>query len=155
MSAPIGTRLRSGMMPTKDQLYILSVENLHLFYEVQPNECWYWNRSLRGKGYGQATHPDTRVQDYAHRVVWRMINGEIPEGGVVRHSCDNRLCINPSHLLMGTYSDNNLETWTRHPERGLRRESRRQHMMEDPHGVYAEGRAIGSPIGLLTMNGSK
>lgn len=41
-----------------------------------------------------------------HRVVYERHNGAIPDGLVVRHTCDNRRCINPSHLIVGTYRDN-------------------------------------------------
>jgi Autographiviridae endonuclease len=42
----------------------------------------------------------------AHRVAWELTYGPIPEGQIVRHSCDNPRCCNPAHLLTGTYQDN-------------------------------------------------
>jgi hypothetical protein len=50
-----------------------------------------------------------------HRYVYQQDNGPIPEGKVVRHSCDNPRCINPKHLLLGTFDDNMKDR----AERGL------------------------------------
>ena len=43
---------------------------------------------------------------YVHRLVWTNHYGKIPEGNIIRHLCNNKLCINPAHLAMGTHSDN-------------------------------------------------
>lgn len=53
----------------------------------------------------------------AHRVVWEHANGPIPEGLVVRHKCDNPICLEVRHLLLGTIADNNRDR----DERGRRR----------------------------------
>jgi hypothetical protein len=44
--------------------------------------------------------------NWAHREAWKKVNGPIPRGGVIMHTCDNPLCVNPEHLKLGSQADN-------------------------------------------------
>lgn len=69
--------------------------------------CWDWLGPKKGLGksaYGQIWFKGKLW--YAHRLAYHRYHGDIPEGMVVMHSCDNPSCVNPEHLSVGTQSDN-------------------------------------------------
>lgn len=86
--------------------------------EIKDNGCWEW------PGPYQTRHPDypygkvhlswrTQESVAAHRLAWEIVHGPIPDGLIVRHSCDNPKCCNPQHLLIGTCKDNSQDMVTR------------------------------------------
>lgn len=68
-------------------------------------ECWLWQAGTT-RGYGQFHLTEERKPVYAHRVAWVIAHGPIPENLAVLHHCDVPLCVNPSHLFLGTQQDN-------------------------------------------------
>lgn len=73
--------------------------------------CWLWTGVQYPNGYGLAMYAGEKF--LAHRVSYAMWRGPIPNGMVVRHSCDNKQCVNPHHLEIGTVRDNTQETYDR------------------------------------------
>src|SRR5439155_19711884 len=79
------------------------------------DECWNWKGSIKtDTGYGQFV-PYSSLSTKplgAHRIAYELTHGPIPRWpkGVVMHTCDNKLCVNPSHLRLVTQVENINDT---------------------------------------------
>lgn len=67
------------------------------------NSCWLWTGGQHD-GYGQLDYNGTHWR--IHRLTYTLAKGPIPKGLVVRHTCHNRICCRPDHLIVGTQADN-------------------------------------------------
>lgn len=71
------------------------------------NGCWEWTghygKTSKGR-YGEAGYRGGKYR--VHRLMYRLTKGPTPAGLVVRHKCDNSICINPDHLELGTQFQN-------------------------------------------------
>jgi hypothetical protein len=74
--------------------------------------CREWTGSLATAGYGRVNLGGRR-RILAHRLSYELHVGPVPAGLFVRHHCDNRSCVNPAHLFLGTNQDNMDDMWAK------------------------------------------
>jgi len=141
-------RAKSSLWKTNEQRLLEKIAK-------QPNGCWLWTARLSPQGYGQSGYYlNGRYRGVrAHRLAYEVWAGEIPPGMFVRHKCDNKGCINPEHLELGTHADNMADLAARGRRKGMLagenngRAKLTQHQADQIRKLYASGRFSQEELG--------
>lgn len=75
-----------------------------------PDDCWNWKIA------NHDSYPIVKINSTcypANRIAWILSGKSIEAGRLILHTCDNKKCVNPKHLYMGTFSDNMIDRCNR------------------------------------------
>jgi hypothetical protein len=100
--------------------------------------CWTWTGRRQKTAMRYGLFKAKGRMRYAHQFAYLMIWGPLPKGMLVRHTCDNPLCVKPDHLVAGTHQQNMDDR----SERGRHAHGARQGLAKLTDAIVAEARQL-------------
>lgn len=132
-------------------------------YVAVTDSCWNWTGRVANSGYGQMSvggRANLKMK-YAHRLSYEMNVGDIPEGMFVCHTCDNKLCVNPSHLFIGTPKENTADGMKKGRIKRVKSSKLKEpqvldiYASQEPHVLIAKKYGVSETIVREIRNGRK
>lgn len=116
------------------------------------DECWPWLANKNKSGHGRFRSGGRLVM--AHRQSWEFFFGNIPEGKMVLHKCDDPGCVNPYHLYLGSNSDNMKDSVRAGTHNGPQRRSLNEEQLKEAQRLLSFGRSQYSVARILSVSRS-